>query len=684
MYERSAIVLERYLNKLFGFDKVSNLRENFYHFGELIEDLKEYQTMVTEEEKVINKFDEVAKEIQGIQKLQEKLSISNQKLEDERNKLFNALDENPNTIQSKMEKIEKIVEENNTELRRLGEEYIKTFVIFIERQKERNKFARSKRSTETKYITSMKEAKEKFKYVSNQDLQNMKRFMSGNKADLKSSIIEIMIKNGKSEKIGFNQEVITKAVETRMSIAEREAECYMACYERFKRLLVDIDNDTIKLERYEKFSKDNSAKLAFLNAEKEYIIDFLDNERMTVIGGPVAHKNMMEEACKNFDLDITQINNLYELILKEINGKSTKKAYNELYNKTYLRDIQAKERSFEAEATNIKVNLGTVINSNYWRIEGMKHIYEVFLQEVTEKFEKDLSDYKVDEIEIINEMQDISATKSNTAKEEKDNEMDNYVYTYNKEYDEIEDNYNNEDFEENNNNEDDYNDNEFNNYEDEYQDNDDNYSEEDYDNQDEYDESYEEDYQEDDEYDDENYGNDDQDDNYEDDYNDDEEDEDYNDDDYDNENEEDNYQEDEYDDDYDNSYEEDYDEDDEYDDENDNMNEYEENDDDYDNEINNPAYKNKYNNFKDNYNKYISNDGDDMEYDNIYASIISDSDNSYRSLRSSAKSRKKGTHAKKTKEINSRAQTEKRDKKSKNGSDENKGLFDMLFKKNDN
>lgn len=221
MYERSAIVLERYLNKLFGFDKVSNLRENFYHFSELIEDLKEYQTMVSEEEKVINKFDEIAKEIQEIQKAQEKLSISNQKLEDERNKLFNALDENPNTIQGKMEKIEKMVDDNNIELKKLREEYIKTFVIFIERQKERNKFARGKRGTETKYLTSMKEAKEKFKYVSAQDMQNMKRFVSGNKTDLKNSIIDIMIKNGKSEKIGFNKEVINKAVDVRISIAER-------------------------------------------------------------------------------------------------------------------------------------------------------------------------------------------------------------------------------------------------------------------------------------------------------------------------------------------------------------------------------------------------------------------------------------------------------------------------------
>lgn len=508
MYERSAIVLERYLNKLFGFDKAINLRENFYNFSDLVEELKEYQTMVTEEEKVINKFEEVAREIQAIQKLQEKLSISNQKLEDERNKLFNAFDENPNTIQNRIEKIEKIVEENNSELKKLREEFIKTYVIFIERQKERNKFARGKRSSEEKYISTMKDANEKFKNVSVQDVQNMKRFIVGNKEDLKRSIVEIMLRNGKNERIGFNKEVINKAVDIRIEIAEKEAECYVAAYERFKKILSEVESDNIKLEKYEKFLRDNSVKLAFLNAEKEYVIDFLDNERMTVIGGPTAHRKMMEEACKNFDLDINQINNLYELILREIAGKSTKKAYNELYNKTYLRDIQAKERGFEAEVTNIKVNLGTVVNSNYWRIEGIKNIYEVFLQEVTEKFEKDLSDYKVAEIDIIDQIQDfileknkLSISSNNkqprfeTIKYDNSNKTDN---DYDSFYNDQEDNDNYSGYE----SDDDYyfsqeddEDDEYYSDQDEYEEDDDDDDEYDY-----YDNDYEDEYDDYDEY----------------------------------------------------------------------------------------------------------------------------------------------------------------------------------------
>lgn len=655
MYERSAIVLERYLNKLFGFDKVSNLRENFYNFSDLVEELKEYQTMVTEEEKVINKFEEIAREVQAIQKLQEKLSMSNQKLEDERNKLFNALDENPNTVQNRIEKIEKIVEENNEELKKLREEYIKTFVIFIERQKERNKFARGKRSTETKYISTMKDANEKFKSVSMQDIQNMKRFISGNKTELKNSIIDVMIKNGRNEKIGFNKEVISKAVDVRISIAEKEAECYISSYERLKRILNEVESDNIQIERYEKFLRDNGVKLAFLNAEKEYVIDFLDNERMTVIGGPSAHKKMMEEACKNFEMDIKQIDNLYELILREIAGKSTKKAYNDLYNKTYLRDIQAKERSFEAEVTNIKVNLGTVINSNYWRIEGIKNIYEVFLQEVTEKFEKDLSDYKVEEIDIIDQIEDISLKKPSLNVEEKSTTSkspfyNNYEYNYSKYKNE----YDNDD-------EDKYE----NRYKDEY---DDNYDEDEY--NDEYDDNYDED-----EYDD-NYDDDEYEDGYDDNYDDDEYEDEYDEDEYDDEYDDDNYDEENV---------EEYDNYDEYDD-NYNENEYEDNeeyDDEYDEDYNINIYgsKKKYNN---NYNEENYNEEDDSDY----ASIISKINNSQFQLNNKKNIKRRDANEQKNriKDIKRRRRSQKRYENMNFNFDfdvDNKSFFDKFFKKND-
>ena len=401
MYERSAIVLERYFDKLFGFNKENNLKDSFLNFKDLIEEIKEYKSMVTEEEKVLRKFDDIAKEIRAIQKLQEKLSLSNQKLEDERNKVFNAIDDNPNTVQTKLEKIEDIVQENNEQLKRLREDYIRAFVIFIEREKERSNCSRNKKSIEANHISSLNRIIKKYKGISEQDVQRMKKFIDSDKQAIKINIIDTMIKNGKNEKVAFDEKVISEAVDVRINISKEEAICYLTIYEKLRKLLIEMENDNLKLDKYERCLRDISVKLAFLKAEKEYIVEFLDNERMTAMAGAKVHQEMMEKACEDFEVDIKQINNLYELILKEIAGKSTKRAYNELYNKSYLKDIQEKERSFEKELTGIKLNMGAVINSNYWRIEGIKNVYEVFQKEITDKFDKDLSEYKLEEIEDI-------------------------------------------------------------------------------------------------------------------------------------------------------------------------------------------------------------------------------------------------------------------------------------------
>lgn len=433
MYERSAIVLERYLDKLFGFNKEKNLKDSFFNFKDLIEEIKEYKSMVTEEEKVLRKFDDIAKEIRAIQRLQEKLSLSNQKLEDERNKAFNAIDDNPNTIQTKLEKIEEIVQENNEQLKRLREDYIRAFVIFIEREKDRSKCSRNKKDTEANHISNINRIIRDFKGIAGQDVQRMKSFIDSDKQAIKINIIDTMIKNGKNEKVAFDEKVISEAVDVRINISKEEAICYLVIYEKLRKLLIEMENDNLRIEKYEKVLRDVSVKLAFLKAEKEYIVEFLDNERMTAMAGTKAHQKMMEKACEDFELDIEQINNLYELILKEIAGKSTKRAYNELYNKNYLKDIQEKELSFERELTSIRLNMGAVINSNYWRIEGIKNVYEVFQKEVTDKFDKDLSDYKLEEI--ADESIKFLKTKDELEEEERiKNEFEKYYREHSQKY----------------------------------------------------------------------------------------------------------------------------------------------------------------------------------------------------------------------------------------------------------
>ena len=396
MYERSAIVLERYFEQIFGFNKASSLRTNYQNYKRIIEEIKEYQKMIEEEDKVMEKFDIVAVEIEELQKKQSKIHEENVVAENERDVLFNDLGENPNVIDKKIQKIEKTLIKNNEELIEIREKYVKALVIFIQRQKERNQFARMRRAAEEKHVKMIENANKFFSTIDIEDIKKMKMFVQEDKKQKEQEIIDIMLKNGENEKIPFNQYVIEDAVKTRIDIAKREAEIYIGIYERTKKLLAELNNENVKLAKSEKVARDSTVKLTFLNAEKEYIASFLDNERMAVMNGRRNHERLMEEACKNFELDIKQIDNLYELILKETMGRATKKAYKELYNSNYLNEIEEKERDVEEEITSLRLNMGAFINSNYWRVEGIRNLYKVFQDVVSEEFGKDLSEYNIE------------------------------------------------------------------------------------------------------------------------------------------------------------------------------------------------------------------------------------------------------------------------------------------------
>ena len=515
MYERSAIVLENYFSKIFGLNKLKNLKTNYEEYAQMIEEIKEYQRVMQEEEKVMKKFEEAAAEIEEIQRKQSQLHEENINIENQRDQIFNDLSENPSILYQKLEKIENKVESNNEELKNIREKYIKALVIFTERQKERNKYARMHRTTETEYLNNVKIAIKDFDEIDNQKIQEIKKFVQDNKNSYIQEIIEIMLKNGKNERVQFDQTAITNAVNARMEIAQEEANLYLSIYERMKKLLVELSNGNIKLAKSEKLLRDASVKFAFLNAEKEYIVSFLDNERITAMNGKIIHQESMKEACKNFVADINQINNLYELVVRETVGKATKKAYKELYNKTYLKEIQEKERDFEEEVTNIKINIGTVINSNYWRIEGIKNIYNTFQDEIGEKFGKDLSDYKIEDLSEKN--QENAHVINKVVEEEEEENIEDYIkidkkqeknepeedanYTDDSDYDEEDyDGYDDE-YEEENYDEDDYDeyDNDY-DYGDEYDSEYDDYEDDEYDDQDDESE-YEDDYYDDDEYD---------------------------------------------------------------------------------------------------------------------------------------------------------------------------------------
>ena len=350
MYERSAIVLENYFEKILGLNKENNLKNNYDNYNRMIDEIKEYQRIIGEEEKIIKKFDESASEIESLQNKQKKIHEINVKIEDERNELFNDLSENTSSLDQKLQKIEETVEKNNEELKDLREKYVKALIIFIERQRERNKYARMHRTSEANYLDLIKKVNATFEEFDYRQVQNAKRFIN-NYNEENEEIIQIMLRNGKNERVPFDEEVIKIAVEERSKIAKEEAELYISVYDRMKRLLLEVNSSgNVKLAKSEKLLRDVSVKLAFLQAKKDYIVVFLDNERMSAMNGRKAHARLMEDACKNFELDIRQIDNLYELVKKETVGRATKKAYKELYNKTYLKEIEEKEKDFEEEA----------------------------------------------------------------------------------------------------------------------------------------------------------------------------------------------------------------------------------------------------------------------------------------------------------------------------------------------
>ncbi len=505
MYERSAIVLENYFTKILGFNKPNNLKTNYQEYTQMIEEIKEYQRIIQEEEKIILKFDEVASEIEEIQKKQTELHEQNFNLETARDQLFNDLSENPSSLDQKLKKIEDVLEKNNNELKEIREKYVKALVIFTERQRERNKYAKIHRTTEAEYLAHAKQAVKNFDEVDPKIIEIAKKFVELSKDNMKQELIGIMLKNGKNERIAFNNEVIKNAVDVRTDVAEKEVGLYLDIYERMKKLLLELNTGNIKLAKSEKLSRDVGVKIAFLNAEKEYIVSFLDNERITAINGRVIHDELMKEACKNFLVDIKQINNLYELIVKESTNKATKKAYKELYNKTYLKSIQEKERDFEQEVTSIKINIGTVINSNYWRIEGIKNIYNTFQEEVTDKFGKDLSEYKVEDLDedtfIPDQGEDEPAPEPE--KKEEYNIEDYIVRDYsnkikenNKLNDDVDQDYDHDDYYD----DDEYDDDEYDKdgYEDDEYDDDEEYEDDDNDEYDNNDDEYDDEDEEDD------------------------------------------------------------------------------------------------------------------------------------------------------------------------------------------
>ena len=392
MYERSAIVLERYFENLLGYRREGNIRDNFNYYCDLVEKLEKYQINYEKELAATDEFEESLNKIRSIQASQKRLYEKSVKLEYNRNLLFNNIEAKVLDTKKCIEKIEADVEKNNNAQKEAKENLITALNVYNEKRFELSKCKRYKKMAENAYNDAYEAALLNYEAIPQDIIDSAKDF--GKFDDAEDIIIELE-NNGKNEKIPFNEDVVKDATIFGIDIAKKEVAGYLVILDKMTKLLSDIEEGATKIELHKKYARNEKAKMDFIYAVKDYMAQFLDYERMTVIHGRKSHNRLMSEACENFEADVIQINNLYELLVKEITNKSTKKAYKELYNKSYLIDIQEKDEKFKKEKNRVNLNTATLINSNYWRIEGIREIFTIFYKTVTEVLVNNVDDFYV-------------------------------------------------------------------------------------------------------------------------------------------------------------------------------------------------------------------------------------------------------------------------------------------------
>ena len=425
MYERNAIVLERYFNQMFGYNMKNNIKTNFKDYCELVEYFEKYRDITDEEDNIMQEYDLTANKIREVQKRQEILSKKMAKYQTEREDLFQNIDENSETIQKKFEAINNNIEVINEQIKENANNFVDVIAEFSEKSLVRTNCGRTRRNIESEYNKKLTKALNDYKEIDVDIEKVAKQFIDTPTDDIEEELKEKIKKNGEKEKIPFNMEVITKAITLCVDIQKRETEILANIYDKTNKLFSEIKSNATKGDKHKKIIKDSKSKLEFVGALKEYLVQFLDNERLTAVNGADEHNKLMKEACENLDEDIVQINNLYTLLLKEISKKITKKSYAELYNIDYLKDLEQKSEEFEKQIKKLNLPV-TIINPNYWRIEGMKKIYDVFYRNVTEEYGRDLSEYMPKEEESVDEEEidedwdfDIIDNKKETKEEKK-------------------------------------------------------------------------------------------------------------------------------------------------------------------------------------------------------------------------------------------------------------------------
>ena len=242
------------------------------------------------------------------------------------------------------------------------------------------------------YNKMLEKTTDVFKGISDENFDFAKEFVSSDNKDKKRELNNLLNDNGINEKNPFDTDVITNAVNISFEIYKKELQIYLDAYDKTNKLLNELSEDDVKVDKHRKFLNDSKAKLDFLFAEKYYIVGFLDNERIAAIYDKKLHRKLMLEACRNFNSDLEHINSLYEIILKEVISRSSKRLCKDNYNRKYLVDIERSSEKVQEETNKLKANAIAVMNLNYWRIDGISRIQEVFETDMKEIYGKDVDE----------------------------------------------------------------------------------------------------------------------------------------------------------------------------------------------------------------------------------------------------------------------------------------------------
>ena len=124
MYERSAIVLERFFDNLLGFNQVNNLKKNFNNYCELFEKFKVLQTSNAEEISALKDFQDAENRIEEIQIQEEKLYKKVAKLQYSRDLVFQDISQKPEEIEKCSLKLEADIQKCHDKLVVLREDFV--------------------------------------------------------------------------------------------------------------------------------------------------------------------------------------------------------------------------------------------------------------------------------------------------------------------------------------------------------------------------------------------------------------------------------------------------------------------------------------------------------------------------------------------------------------------------------